>query len=160
MALIEARVSGYRSLRNVRLPLQRLNVITGANGSGKSNLYRVLWLLARICEGEFSRSLAREGGFLSALWAGPRTSSKPVRMSLGFQTEDFTFELSCGFPPPSKTVFLFDPQIKEEVIWFGERRKPTTTLLEALANAIQDASGVSPIELRLENGETIVTAPL
>ena len=59
---IELQVSGYRSLRNVNLPLQQLNVITGPNGSGKSNLYRVLWLIAQICEGQFARTLAREGG--------------------------------------------------------------------------------------------------
>ena len=35
-------ISGYRTLRNVLLPLQRLNVITGANGSGKTSLFEVL----------------------------------------------------------------------------------------------------------------------
>ncbi len=45
MPLKELQVSGYRSLRNVRLPLQQLNVVTGPNGSGKSNLYKVSWLL-------------------------------------------------------------------------------------------------------------------
>lgn len=134
MALTELQVSGYRSLRNVRLPLQQLNVITGPNGCGKSNLYRVLWLIARICEGEFARSLAREGGLISALWAGPRTSQKPHRMSLGFRTQDFAFELSCGFPipipGPEPSMFCYDAQIKEEAIWFGEKRKPSTTFLE------------------------------
>ena len=33
-------VSGYRSLRELRLPLGQLTLITGANGSGKSSLYR------------------------------------------------------------------------------------------------------------------------
>ncbi len=130
MALTELQVSGYRSLRNIRLPLQQLNVITGPNGCGKSNLYRVLWLLARICEGEFARSLAREGGLISALWAGPRTNQKPHRMSLGFRAEEFTFEMTCGFPQPQDSFFRYDAQIKEEAIWFGEKRKPTTTLLE------------------------------
>ena len=130
MALTELRVLGYRSLRDVRLPLAPLNVITGPNGSGKSSLYRVLWLIARVCEGEFAPSLAREGGFLSALWAGPRTSAKPHRMILGFRTDDYCFELSCGFPKPASSMFCYDAHIKEEAIWFGRIRKPTTTLLE------------------------------
>ncbi len=46
MPLTQLDVQGYRSLRNVRLPLRQLNVITGPNGSGKSNLYRALWLIA------------------------------------------------------------------------------------------------------------------
>jgi predicted ATPase len=104
--------------------------VTGPNGSGKTNLYRVLWLIARICEGAFARSIAREGGLLSAMWAGPRTSRKPLRMSLGFRTDDLAFQLSCGFPQPAETLFCYDPEIKEEAVWFGERRKPSTTLLE------------------------------
>ncbi|WP_156743190.1 AAA family ATPase, partial [Occultella aeris] len=38
-------VQGYRSLRDVVVPLGRLTLITGANGSGKSSLYRSLRLL-------------------------------------------------------------------------------------------------------------------
>jgi predicted ATPase len=39
-------ISNYRSLRKLVVPLKALNLITGANGSGKSNLYRALRLLA------------------------------------------------------------------------------------------------------------------
>lgn len=131
MALTQLDIQGYRSLRNLRLPLGRLNVITGPNGSGKSNLYRALWLIARIGEGEFARSICREGGLLSVMWAGPRLNhKKPVRMSLGFRTEDFAFELVCGFPQPSPSRFCFDPEIKEEFVWIPPQRKPTTTLLD------------------------------
>jgi predicted ATPase len=38
-------IRGYRSLELVRLPLAPLTVVTGANGTGKSNLYRCLQLL-------------------------------------------------------------------------------------------------------------------
>jgi predicted ATPase len=130
MPLTELRASGYRSLRDVELPLGQLNVITGPNGSGKSNLYRVLWLLAQISEGSFARTLAHEGGLDSALWAGPKRNQKPVRMSLGFSTEDFSFELSGGFPQPSTSAFGRDPEIKEEAIWIGRKRKPSGTLVE------------------------------
>jgi len=54
-------ISGYRSLRDVRLTLGELNVVTGANGSGKSSLYRILKLLAEIAQGRI-QSLAAEGG--------------------------------------------------------------------------------------------------
>lgn len=67
---------------------------------------------------------------LSALWAGPRTqANKPVRMSFGFQAEDFGFELSCGYPPPGESPFWCDPEIKEESVWFGHVRKPSTLLM-------------------------------
>ena len=32
MALLELDVQGYRSLRDIRIPLRQLNVITGPNG--------------------------------------------------------------------------------------------------------------------------------
>lgn len=130
MALTELRVAGYRSLRDVRLRLENLNVVVGPNGSGKSNLYRALWLIAQICEGNFARSICREGGLLSAMWAGPRLNKKPLRMDLGFATEEFGFVLSCGFPPPSGSFFCYDPQIKEEAVWIGNHRKPTAMMLE------------------------------
>ncbi len=40
-------VANYRSLRNLIIPLRRLNLITGPNGSGKSSVYRALRLLRR-----------------------------------------------------------------------------------------------------------------
>jgi predicted ATPase len=47
-------ISGYRSPRDVRLGLGALNVVTGANGSGKSSLYRAVRLLADIAQGASS----------------------------------------------------------------------------------------------------------
>lgn len=38
-------ISGYRSIRDLVLPLDQLTVVIGANGSGESNLYRALRLL-------------------------------------------------------------------------------------------------------------------
>ncbi len=55
-------IRGYRSLREVVLPLAGLTVVTGANGTGKSSLYRALRLLADCGRGEVIGSLAREGG--------------------------------------------------------------------------------------------------
>lgn len=43
-------VSGYRSLRDLVVPLGRLTAVTGPNGAGKSNLYRALRLLATLQE--------------------------------------------------------------------------------------------------------------
>lgn len=66
-------VENYRSLRKLTASLGRLTVVTGANGVGKSNLYRVLRLLAECAGGGVVVALAREGGLRSALWAGERS---------------------------------------------------------------------------------------
>jgi len=49
--LLTIAIAGYRSVRDMVLPLQQINVITGANGSGKSSLYRAIWLLADVAQG-------------------------------------------------------------------------------------------------------------
>ena len=72
-------VSGYRSLRDVVVPLAGLNLVTGPNGSGKSNLYRALRLLADVAQGRAIASLAQEGGLASVLWAGPEEIARSVK---------------------------------------------------------------------------------
>ncbi|MFM7264095.1 MAG: AAA family ATPase, partial [Cyanobium sp.] len=55
-------VAGYRSLQQLVLPMGRLTLITGANGAGKSNLYRALRLVVAAARGDLVRRLAAEGG--------------------------------------------------------------------------------------------------
>jgi predicted ATPase len=61
---------GYRSLRDFRLKLGRVTVVTGENGVGKSNVYRALGLMRKMAEGRFAAAVAEEGGLPSLLWAG------------------------------------------------------------------------------------------
>jgi predicted ATPase len=55
-------VSNYRSLRQFVAPLGQLTLITGPNGSDKSNVYRALRLLAKTARGGLIGSLARRIG--------------------------------------------------------------------------------------------------
>ena len=72
-------VGNYRSLRRLVVPLAELNVVTGANGTGKSSLYRALRLLADAARNGAVAALAREGGLSSTLWAGPEKTGRSVR---------------------------------------------------------------------------------
>lgn len=129
-------ISGYRSLRNVVIDLGTLTVVTGANGSGKSSLYRALRLLADVAQGRVISSLAAEGGLSSTLWAGPKKFSRemrsgtqpvqgtvraePVSLKLGFASEDYGYAIDLGLPAPSRSRFTQDPEIKVEAVWAGE----------------------------------------
>src|SRR2546421_8164727 len=75
-------ISGYRSLRELVLPMRRLTLVTGANGSGKSSLYRALRLLSDAALNSVVASLAREGGLPSTLWAGPEKIARGVRQGV------------------------------------------------------------------------------
>ena len=77
--IITLAVSGYRSIRDLVLPLDQLTIITGANGTGKSSLYRSLRLLSDVSQGRAIASLAAEGGLPSTLWAGPEAFSQGMK---------------------------------------------------------------------------------
>ncbi len=129
-------ITNYRSLRNLVLPLKKLNIISGANGSGKSSVYRALRLLAETSRGGIVSSLAREGGLQSTLWAGPESFAtsvlrgeyavegtlrkKPVTLRLGFSGERFGYAMDLGLPgnpAGNPSAFALDPEIKRECIW-------------------------------------------
>ncbi|MFT4059475.1 MAG: AAA family ATPase [Legionella sp.] len=42
MSIKTLSIQGYRSIQNMRLSMENINVIVGANGCGKSNLYKAI----------------------------------------------------------------------------------------------------------------------
>lgn len=131
-------VSGYRSLRDVVVPLGDLTVVTGPNGSGKSNLYRALRLLAAAAQGDIVGALAREGGLRSVLWAGPENGGGqgtvrrgPIAVQLGYASDELGYLIDLGIPQGDQTSpFARDPEIKREQVFAGTVAKPSTLLID------------------------------
>ncbi|HEY4017152.1 MAG TPA: AAA family ATPase [Pseudonocardiaceae bacterium] len=152
-------VENYRSLRSLVLPLHQLTLITGANGSGKSSVYRSLRLLADAARNGAVAALAREGGLPSTLWAGPEkigrsvregqhpvqgtVRSKPVALRLGFAGDEFGYAIDLGLPNDPKSAFSLDPVIKRESVWRGPILRPATLLADRVAAGVRsrDESG-------------------
>ena len=148
-------VAGYRSLRSLVLPLAPVTVVTGANGSGKSNLYRALRLLAGAAEGSLIGAIAREGGLDSVLWAGPEKHSRgmiegtqPVQgtrrsevvsLRLGYAADDFGYLVDLGLPldSPARTLFDRDPAIKREQVFSGAISRPSTLLVDRAGGRVR-----------------------
>ncbi len=128
-------IGGYRSLRDIRLEVGQLTLVTGANGSGKSSLYRALRLLADVAQGRLVASLAADGGLPSTLWAGPEKFSRamlsgdmlvqgtvrsaPISLRMGWASDDYGYAIDLGLPIPRSTMFTHDPEIKLESVWTG-----------------------------------------
>lgn len=184
--LLKIAVSGYRSLRNVVLPLERLNLITGANGAGKSSLYKAIGLLAAAAQGGVIPALAAEGGLASTLWAGPEAISprmksgavpvegsrrkEPISLRLGFASEDFGYAIDLGLPkPPGESMFARDPEIKVEAVWAGETLRPANVLTQRIGPTVvasgQGAkkkivrSGLAPFESMMMQAVSPVDTP-
>ena len=148
-------VENYRSLRHLVMPLASLNVVTGANGSGKSSLYRALRVLAEVSRNGAVSTLAREGGLPSTLWAGPEAGSAgqghasspttgtrrhaPVGLKLGFAGEEFSYAIDFGLPSVDSetTAFALDPVIKAESIWHGPTLRPSTMLTQRAGPVVE-----------------------
>lgn len=124
MSLASITVKNYRSVRSLTLPVEQLCVFVGANGVGKTNLYKALALLRHAADGTITHAIAEEGGIESVLWAGSRSDRGPVRLALAARFADLApggedeatirYEIEIGLPSPTEAAFAREPLVKEE----------------------------------------------
>lgn len=71
-ALDSLEVEGYKSIRSAEIHLGAINVLIGANGSGKSNLLGLFGLLADLVDHRLQLHIARQGGADALLHFGAK----------------------------------------------------------------------------------------
>jgi predicted ATPase len=180
MRIREVAVAGYRSLRAIRFPVGQLTVFVGANGVGKTNLYRSLQLLQAAAAGTLARELASEGGMQSALWAGRRAGNKPARVKLqvGLAADPadasaqnefdygvelgiaYSYEVEVGVRMLTAAAFELEPQVKQEALVERGGRRPVS-LLERRgprATAVDDDGRKHTVAPQLLASETALGA--
>ncbi|WP_114152770.1 AAA family ATPase [Chromobacterium haemolyticum] len=160
MSIHELSLKGFRSIRQLRLVLEPLNVVVGPNGCGKSNLYKAVRLLHEAACGRLSAALAEEGGIQKAMWAGGLRrgdrKGEPKRMTLAARLADYDYELQLGYPEPSLSLFSLDPLVKEETLWLaGQGRRPSAQVLErrnqsAFLTSVDGVKTTYPLGLQAE----------
>ena len=114
MPLTAISIQGYRSIPRIYFNVDACSIFVGANGVGKTNLYKALGLLRSAADGNLTRAIAQEGGVESVLWAGDRKGGGPVRMILEAQFEELKYEVEVGLPQPTAAAFQIEPLVKEE----------------------------------------------
>lgn len=96
-ALSAITIKGFRSIGSVEnLAIRPINVLIGANGSGKSNFLGVFKLLQAIRAGELHSYVARAGGADKILHFGTKVTEKvAIDVSFGDRLPQYEIELDA-----------------------------------------------------------------
>ncbi len=135
MDIAGVAIEGYRSIRSISFPLDRLTVLVGANGAGKTNLYSALGLMQAAATGTLSEQIQTEGGLGSVFWAGERRSHEKTRISFSVTLDAIedektrgtfapTYVCEIGFPRIDSAAFELEAEVKQEslVVRTGGRK--------------------------------------
>ncbi len=107
-------IKGFKSIKEADLRLNSLNVLIGANGSGKSNFISLFHLINRITENRLQLFTSQSGGANALLYFG-RKATDEIRIKLDFGQNSYEFALS----PTLDNSFFFS----DETCFFHDRSK-------------------------------------
>lgn len=113
------QVSGYKSIRELDLELKSLNVLIGANGSGKSNFISLFRLLNEILENRLQTYTGAVGAD-SLLYYGRKTTST-ITLELSFRSADPNWAngYAISLAPSSTDTLIFSL----EQVWFHNQSR-------------------------------------
>jgi predicted ATPase len=90
-AISSITIEGFKSIRSLeKLPLRPINVLIGANGTGKSNFVDFFRLLREMVEERLQFAVAQKGGADRQLYLGPKITNEIVgRVYFGVNGYEF-----------------------------------------------------------------------
>lgn len=87
MIIKSITIKGWKSIRDLTIPLTKLNVLIGSNGVGKSNFIEVFAFIRAIYEQDLQGYILRKGGADRLLYFGKKTT-QTIIVSLDFTYPD------------------------------------------------------------------------
>ena len=124
-------IEGFKSIAHTMLKLRPLNVLIGANGSGKSNFIDAISFLRTIVQGQLQRYVRQAGGADRILFFGSKATSK-LEMQVAFDEDkagygiellrddsDGLYLTASGYHPSG-----FPDKKTEQVSWDDTGRYP------------------------------------
>jgi len=138
--ILRLEVSGFRSLKDIIWEPDDLNVVIGPNGTGKSNLLRILELISVSAQGRLSKYVQQSGGMEPLVWDGrtdkigivlkttpPEPGRDPERESLTYKLELIRLGQTSSFRIDRELLgnfFQVDTGKRQEPFKFLERFGP------------------------------------
>ena len=86
-------IKGFKSIKHLDLKMEPINILIGANGSGKSNFISIFTFLRNLSEGKL-QNYVEKNGFANAFFhfGSKRTSEIAVTIGVGFNGYNAVFE--------------------------------------------------------------------
>ncbi len=110
--LKRVHLENYRSIQNADIEFGRLNVLIGANGSGKSNLISFFKMMNEMTRERLQEYIATTGRAQSILHFGPKVSSE-LKARLKFQVDEETRTYALKMiHAPGDTLCFADESIR------------------------------------------------
>ncbi len=106
------KLKGYKSIKNLELELKPINILIGANGSGKSNFISFFEFLNNLYDRNLKEYIALRGGQEKYLFQGSKsTSNIHAKISFNEGINSYSFTLSTG---EDELIFT------EENLWYHD----------------------------------------
>lgn len=113
-------VEGYRSFKTLDITLGPINVLIGANGSGKSNFIQLFKMMNQLVKEEFQTYVQRAGGASYLTYYGPKVTDK-IRLEFWFirnREQDLLngYSVSMMYAHPDNLIIV------DETFYFHDRK--------------------------------------
>jgi predicted ATPase len=99
-------IEGFKSIRQMDLDLKHLNVLIGANGSGKTNFIGIFKLLNQIIESNLQTYVGQSGGANTFLYFGQKITTQII-IELNFGRNGYDITLA----PSQDDTLIFESEI-------------------------------------------------
>ncbi len=104
--LDKVKIEGFKSIREMDLNLNMLNVLIGANGVGKSNFVSLFRMLNQVVEGRFQSLVGKAGGADALMHFGQKHTAQ-ISIELWFGANSY----KCVLVPSAKGALIFDKEL-------------------------------------------------